>query len=142
MGYSMKDDAVGTQALLAGRLARWQSLAEGYANPEYADAYVLFDVSERVVLRIDQPRVVNLPKLRYESPDPFKKNWTVLTAQSAAAAISALNAQAPAFAPHRSLHVRELVREQSLAASQGLELLMTMEAPVLGDAVSALFFKG
>lgn len=137
----MHDDEVGTQALLASRLARWQSLAEVYASPAYADAYVLCDVSERVVLRIDQPRVVNLPKLRYESPDPSQRNWTVLTAQSALLAVAALDAQAPAFAPHRALHVRELVREQSQAASQGLELLMDVEPPMLGDAVSSLAFK-
>lgn len=137
----MHDDEVGTQSFLANRLASWQSLAEVYANGAFSDAYVLCDVSERVVSRIDQPRVANMPKLRYESPDPVRKNWTLVTAQSATLAVGALNAQAPAFAPHRALHVRDLVREQSQAATQGLELLMGVEAPILSEAVTSLSFK-
>lgn len=133
MNPLMKDDPASTQRMLASKLARWSSLIDHYAAPAYADAYVLCDASERVIKRIDQPRVQNLPKLRYASPDPVSGNWTVLSAESARAAVLALDAQAPAFAPHRALHVRELAQEQAQAAEHGLDLLLAVEPPLLDD---------
>lgn len=136
----MNDNAVSTQGVLADRLEKWQALAERYAGQAYADAYVLCDVSERVVMRIDKPRVQNFPKLRYASPDPSQQNWTVMPGGSAHAAVAPLDSQAPLFAPHRAIHVRDLVSEQSAAIEHGLELLMGVEQPLLGEAASALAF--
>ena len=136
----MKNDQSATQSQLACLMTRWSDLRRDTANPGFLDAYVICDASDRVLARIDQPRVKNLPTLRYAPPNPDTKNWTLFPMATAATACKTLDAQAPAFAPHRVLHVRDLVTEQVEAAERGLELLMHVEDPFLSEDVAGFKF--
>ena len=136
----MIEDSRQTQQHLANRLANWGALKTEFAKAGYTDAYVICDASERVLSRIDQPRVPNMPSLRYAPADPAARNWTIFDGQMAKRAIGVLDAQAPAFAPHRVLHLRSLADEQAAAAAHGLELLMGVDDPYIFDSITSLKF--
>ncbi|KAF1702882.1 hypothetical protein [Pseudoxanthomonas kaohsiungensis] len=105
-------------AVIGAEVDAWRQLKERFANALPDTAFVIMDARERVVKRIDKPRVPNFPKLQFDPPSPYQPNWSLFDRHTAEAGVSELDRLLVAFAPHRTVHINTLIDERLAALDQ------------------------
>lgn len=113
---------LGLKEKLQAEIDQWQQVRRRYEG-SLLETQAVMDHKERVIERIDHPRVSFIPTLRYGKPDPARGNWTLLTPEKAQQLASELDRLHAAFAPHRAQDIRELARDRIAAAERGLRVL-------------------
>lgn len=117
-----EENIVEVRERLQGEIDQWQALRPRYAG-QLLETQVVLDKADRTIERIDHPRVSFIPTLRYGKPDARLANWTLLPPAQARQLVVDLDRQQPAFAPHRTQSIHELIRDRVAAAARGLHLL-------------------
>ncbi|OWQ61308.1 hypothetical protein [Stenotrophomonas maltophilia] len=120
----MKDE---TQLARIGReIQAWERLRDRFANTLPGTGFLILDAAERVIERVDRPRVVGVPTLQYQPPDVERQNWSLFDRDIAYAGAAELDRVQVTFAPHSVSHIRDFI-EGRLGASREKERLLNAE---------------
>jgi hypothetical protein len=140
--YLVKEDM---ESGFRSAIERWSSLKDTYdwqrmLRPQ-EQYHVLMDNQQRVIERVDRPRVEGIPMLKYAPPRAAAKNWTLFDHETARRAVAELDAKQVAFAPHRAVAFADLIDQRIAAAQHGLRHITEMAARAEhdGDNESPMF---
>lgn len=107
---------------LGMELIAWQRLREQFNITLPGTGYLLLDANERVIERVDRPRVQGVPMLQYQPPIPARRNWTLFDESIAKGAVAELDRIHATFAPHQVVHIVPFLDGRIAATATAFEL--------------------
>lgn len=108
---------------LGMELIAWRRLREQFDITLPGTGYLILDANERVIERIDRPRVAGMAVLQYQPPIPARRNWTLFDEGIAKSAVPELDRAHAAFSPHRVVHIVPFLDGRIAATETAFELV-------------------